>query len=92
MLRALEQTQMSYHNVQAQVIAHALLGEADSRVFRCLADDRYAHAAIGDDSNRGNTAPLVFPKDRDRFALARRIAHASPSPGASSKASTSQRR
>jgi hypothetical protein len=34
----------------------------------------------------------VFPKDRDRFALARRIAHASPSPGASSKASTSQRR
>jgi hypothetical protein len=46
MLRALEQTQMSYHNVQAQVIAHALLGEAESRVFRCLADDRHAHAAL----------------------------------------------
>ena len=52
-----------------QAIAHGLSGEAAIVFFDALPTIDVLNAAIGDGSNRGNPAQLVFPKDRDRFAL-----------------------
>jgi hypothetical protein len=67
MVRALEQTNMSCHDVQAQVIAHGLSNEAAIVFFDALPT---IDVLMPHDSNRGNPAQLVFPKDRDRFACA----------------------
>ena len=98
MVRALEQTKMSCHDVQAQVIAQGLSSEAAIVFFDAFPTIDVLMPPCGDDSNRGNPVLLVFSKDRDRFALRvvidaggmhqRRLAE----PGASSTASIRQRR
>ena len=60
---------MSCHDVQAQVIAHGLSSEAAILFFDALPAIDVLMPPLAMTASRGNPAQLVFPKDRDRFAL-----------------------